>query len=96
MMTSKGEISTNAVYIIVITVMTIILAFIGLGLVGDWLGSGASEGACTQKLVDFCTSWQLGGFGDDPFDWETVEPTGCDEFEVYKPTREECENLISV
>ena len=93
-MRSKGETSTNATYVVVFTIITIILAFAGLKVVGEWLGAEASEFSCMEKYQKFCTDWGP-MYEEEPWEWDTVEPVGCAELEIYKPTEEDCKNFNS-
>jgi hypothetical protein len=83
-----------AVHTLVIVIMMTMFIFVGIIIFWKWLAAtelAASEATCKAKLLHFCTQLIA---GKDP-SWEDIPPkTGCEQFGVFEPSKEECERLI--
>lgn len=55
----------------------------------------ATELSCRMKYMNYCERWVTSG--REPDDWDEVPPTsGCEEFDIVKPSEEECKELFGV
>lgn len=52
----------------------------------------ANKISCQFKYVNYCFRWSLRR--KDPGDWDRVEPKGCEELGIDKPTKTECDKLF--
>ena len=82
---SSGEISTHALYTVGFILITLILAFAAIKIYLGWQDDSLNQSSCTAKLADYCSKWAENGYNDEPFDWDTTNPTNCGEFGIEKP-----------
>ncbi len=82
-------IAVQAVFLIGVIAITL---FFIVAIFWGWIGTtkfGTGQASCTAKRISYC-----GGFvgGKPPFDWNTKEPTGCEQYNIVKPDDQCCIN----
>jgi hypothetical protein len=90
-------VAVQTMFLIVVIGMII---FFTLVITWHWLKGmnvQASQATCIIKLKNYCERWyKLGKEPTNPT-WEETEPTGCDEFNIYKPTSlEDCKSKLGL
>ncbi|MBD3155805.1 MAG: hypothetical protein GF368_04065 [Candidatus Aenigmarchaeota archaeon] len=81
---SPKAISTHTIFLIGAITLFLLFTIISLW---NWLhlvDVDATEASCTAKLLNYCERWKLRG--EDPGDWGEIEPIGCQEFDITKPS----------
>ena len=71
--------------IFLIGVIAIFLFFL-IAIFWGWIDTtklGTSQASCTAKRISYCA--ELLKNRDPPFDWNSKQPTNCDQFGIYKP-----------
>ncbi|OGI15981.1 hypothetical protein A3K63_01360 [Candidatus Micrarchaeota archaeon RBG_16_49_10] len=91
-MPSKG-IAIHATYVVAFVVITIILSFLVIYKSLDIIGKEATRTSCMRKLTKYCQDWGVNNYNAEPYSWDDTEPKECETLEIYKPTKEECEEF---
>ena len=47
--------------------------------------------SCNIKLQNYCM--RCVEKGECPMDWDTINPPGCEEFEIVEPNLEDCQDM---
>lgn len=90
-MLKKGIVPHTLFIIGVIVIFMIIIAAVLFDWI-DWSSQGASAYACNAKLLKYCSEWRMKN--EIPWDWNSRDPKGCEEFGVVQPTDiSQCEGL---
>ncbi len=86
-------IATHTIFLIAAIGLFLIFTIISLWF---WIGqidTEATKASCTAKYINYCERWLLKG--KDPGDWNEIEPDGCEQFDISKPSSEdECKDII--
>ena len=82
----------------IILIIAVFAFFIAL-IVYSWIDTSkiqASEIACTNKILNYCTDWLKNGFKDKPWNWNEKGPTtGCEQFHITEPVNpNDCKALV--
>jgi hypothetical protein len=92
-MSVKASIATHTLFLIISSVMFLAVTIILLWPLISPISEEATKATCTTKYYDYCEKWILSK--KDPDDWDVTNPIDCEDFDIYKPTFEECEELIN-
>ncbi|MEM5792773.1 MAG: hypothetical protein QXY45_00220 [Candidatus Aenigmatarchaeota archaeon] len=88
----KG-VATHTIFLIAIITLFLVFTIIGLWYFIGQVQIEANEATCAEKFYNYCMRWKIDG--DDPGDWDNVNPQGCENFNINRPsTFEECKNII--
>lgn len=91
-----------AVYTLFIIILIILFTVIAIILFFNWMhitGIEASSAACSIKIYNYCSHYYGKEFKEPPYDWNKVDPQGCEKFlkDIPIPPNEEtCRNLLLI
>ena len=77
-------IATHTMFLVGTITLFLIFTIILLWPLINPIIEDATMASCTTKYYNYCERWILKG--KDPGDWDEINPDGCEEFEIYKPS----------
>jgi hypothetical protein len=87
----RKAISTYVLFIILLIAVTAM----GIGVILFYFGQSSKEQAtlasCQTKLTEYCYKWVKDN--KEPGDWDKIPPTGCEKFNINKPTEDYCRKV---
>ena len=87
-------IAVQAVFLIAVIAITI---FFIVGIFWGWIDTtkfGTSQATCAVKRISYCSGFKG---NKPPFDWNTKEPTGCEQYGITQPNDKCCvENKLEI
>ena len=85
-------ISTHTLFLVGTMALFLIFTVTALWIFLGQIEMNATQTTCAEKYLNYCMRWKLNG--DDPDDWEDINPQGCDQFDIYKPSSiDDCKNI---
>ena len=89
----KKAVSTHTIFLIAIMALFLVFTIIGLWYFIGQAEIEANEATCKEKYLNYCMRWKMNG--EDPGDWDDVNPKNCEELNIRRPsTFDECKNII--
>ena len=93
MVNMKKGISWYIVFLLVVIGLTISGILLIFWNAFEFVPKEGSRISCQMKYINYCFRWARDK--KDPGDWDEVNPTeGCEEFNIYKPTEEDCKKFF--
>ena len=89
---SPKAMATHTIFLIGAMALFLTFTIISLWYFIGQTPTEATKASCTAKYMNYCERWTLNG--EDPGDWDKIEPKGCEDFGIEKPSSLDDCNLI--
>lgn len=84
-----------AVHTLVLVIMIAMFTLVAVFIFYKWAAPSAVEAtsvSCYFKKLSYCADWKSNGYGTTPWDWDSKQPTGCEDYGITKPvTKDDCD-----
>jgi len=78
-------IATHTLFLIAVISLLLVFTIVSFWFFIGQIFGEANKATCALKYINYCERWLLKG--QDPLDWNEVQPRSCEEFGIGKPMK---------